>query len=408
MCAAIAARKKVRSRGIADQDFEIVILERNARPGVKIRISGGGKCNVTHQGTLDELLHKGFLRKTEQRFLRHSIYAFSNEDVLDLLRKQGVATVVRDDGKVFPLSGMADDVLKAFERMLVSSGVQVITGEKVKSVENRKNFFTVCTENSEFSAGAVVVATGGVSYSQAGTTGDGLEIARSLGHSVMKPLPALAPMYLKPAPPRSLAGVSLQGVVLKVVFKGKNISRTGDLLITHKGISGPACLSLSRETAELLGDGVDCEARLGFLPTCSSERLTKLLLNHAAENGARFIRKFLQAQASIPSAIIPFIMQQAGVNKEEKWGTLTKKARRSLEHTLQNYVLGVVKAVPLDAAEVSAGGVALKEVNPKTMESRVCRGFFLCGEVLDYAGEIGGFNLQAAFSTGWLAGSSIC
>ena len=407
MCAAIAARKKARSCGFADKDFQVTILERNRRPGVKIGISGGGKCNITHDGTVDELLEKGFFRKSEQRFLRHALYAFSNKDLLELLERQGLRTVVRYDGRVFPGSGRADDVLKVFERELKSSLIQVLTGERVKRVENLNGVFRIMTETREFSADMLVVATGGVSYPQIGTQGDGLKIACSFGHKITKPLPALAPIYLDNAPSRMLVGVSLRDVTLKVEADGNSVARTGDLLITHKGLSGPACLSLSREVAEMRVEAGESRVMIDFFPNCSAETLGKKLQEHAFAKGGQLIRRFLQQQTTIPSSFVPLIMQRSGIDQEEKWGNLTKKARRSLELVLQNFAFGLVKAIPLEAGEVSAGGVVLKEVNPKTMESKKCRNLFLCGELLDYTGEIGGFNLQAAFSTGWLAGWSV-
>ncbi len=408
ICAAIAARKKARENGIEDKNFSITVLERNRRPGVKIRISGGGKCNLTHMGTVSQLLEKGFLEKSERRFLRHALYAFSNTDLLSLLQKEGLRTAARDDGKVFPVSGVADDVLRVFEKELANSRVKVITGERVKRVENNDGAFSITAMNGTFSASRIILATGGVSYPQTGTTGDGLKIAADLGHTVKKPLPALAPLSLLPVPPRSLVGVSLRNVGLRVSGKGRRVSRIGDLLLTHKGISGPACLSISREAAEMLEDGEQGTVTVDFLPLHDSETLEKLLLEQVSVNGGRFIRRFLQAQPSIPSSVVSFIMEQAGIDQESKWGNLRKKDRHLLQYALQNFLLGIIQAIPLDAGEVSAGGVALKEVNPKTMESRLCKGLFLAGEILDYAGEIGGFNLQAAFSTGWLAGSSAC
>ena len=407
ICAAIAARKKARLRGFADRDFQVTILERNQRPGVKIGISGGGKCNITHDGAVDELLWKGFIYKPEQRFLRHALYAFSNKDLLELIERQGLRTVVRYDGRVFPGSGCADDVLKAFEKELLNSSIQVLTGESVKRAEDRDGFFAVLTETKEFSADVLIVATGGVSYPQTGTRGDGLNIARSFGHRVEKPLPALAPIYLDRVPSRMLVGVSLRNVTLKVTCDGNCVSRTGDLLVTHKGLSGPACLSLSRDVAGIQEKDGECRVMIDFFSNYSAEALEKKMQDHAFANGRQLIRRFLQQQDSIPSAFVPLIMRQSGIDQEKKWGNLNKKARRSLEHTLHNFDFGLVKTIPLEAGEVSAGGIVLKEVNPKTMESKKCRNLFLCGELLDYTGEIGGFNLQAAFSTGWLAGWSI-
>ena len=407
MCSAFAARKMARSQGIGDEQFVITILERNSSVGAKIRISGGGRCNITHAGPVKDLLQKGFQRKVEQRFLRHALHAFSNEDVRAMLATCGVETAARDDGKVFPVSRNAGDVLEAFQSMLRNARVYLVTGERVTRAERLEEGFRVASEGREHTCRFLVLATGGVSYRHTGTTGDGLDIAVSLGHSVVKPSPALAPIYLKPPPPPELVGVSLRGTGLRVQCSGTAVSRNGDVLITHKGVSGPACLSLSVDAALLLNSHGKGELTLDFFPDHSSEDVAVLLLRHAEAHGSQFIRKYLQAQQAIPSAMVPYVMLQAGIDRQEKWGSLTKKARRSLQRTLKDFSLGWLKSIPLDAGEVSAGGVALQEIHPGTMESRVCSDLFLCGELLDYTGEVGGFNLQAAFSTGWLAGSSI-
>ena len=407
MCAAVAARKMVRSQGIGDAQFVITIVERNFSVGAKIRISGGGKCNVTHAGLVKDLLDKGFQRKVEQRFLRHALHAFSNEDVRAMLATCSVKTAVRDDGKVFPVSQNAGDVLEAFQTMLRNAGVYLVTGERVMRAERLEEGFRVVSEGMEHTCRFLVLATGGISYPHTGTTGDGLNIATSLGHRVVKPSPALAPIYLRPSPPPELVGVSLRGTGLHVQCSGHAVSRNGDVLITHKGVSGPACLSLSVDAALLLKSHGKGELKVDFFPDDSSEDVATLLLRQAESQGSQFIRKYLQVQPVIPSSIVPYIMLQAGIDHQERWGSLTKKARRSLQRTLKNFSLGSLKSIPLDAGEVSAGGVALQEINPRTMESRLCSNLFLCGELLDYTGEIGGFNLQAAFSTGWLAGSSI-
>ncbi len=407
MCAAVAARKMARSQGIGDAQFVITIVERNSSVGAKIRISGGGRCNVTHAGPVKDLLDKGFKRKDEQRFLRHALHAFSNEDVRAMLATCGVVTAARDDGKVFPVSQNAGDVLGAFQTMLHNAGVHLVAGERVTRAERLEEGFRVVSEGMEHTCRFLVLATGGVAYRHTGTTGDGLDIATSLGHRVVTPSPALAPIYLRPSPPPELVGISLRGTGLNVQCSGHAVSCNGDVLITHKGVSGPACLSLSVDAALLLKSHGKGELKVDFFPDDSSEDVAALLLRQAESHGSQFIRKYLQAQPVLPLSIVSHIMLQAGIDHQEKWGSLTKKARRLLQRTLKNFSLGSLKSIPLDAGEVSAGGVALPEINSRTMESRLCSNLFLCGELLDYTGEIGGFNLQAAFSTGWLAGSSI-
>ncbi|WP_242452837.1 NAD(P)/FAD-dependent oxidoreductase [Prosthecochloris ethylica] len=406
MFAAVAARFRAREQGVTDRDFQILLIERNRRPGAKISISGGGKCNVTHDGDVRELMAKGFLRASEQRFLRHALYNFSNTDLRDLLCRCGVDTVVREDGHVFPSSGSADDIVRACLQLLNEAGVRVVTQRRVIGIVCRKSGFAVQTSSGTSVAPRLIIATGGVSYPHTGSTGDGLDFARACGHSIVPPSPALAPVFLEPAPRSELAGVSLRDVVLGVSGEGESHVFRGDLLFTHKGLSGPAVFSLSRDIADIMRRGSRPHVSIDLLPDCSVQELEAHMLRYASGGGGRYVRTFLREYRTVPAALIGRILRQAGIGTEEKWGNLGKKARRSLQEALKNYCPGRVQAVPLDAGEVSAGGVSLDEVNAKTMESRRCCRLFFCGEVLDYCGEVGGFNLQAAWSTGWLAGQS--
>ena len=415
MTAAIAARRSAKG---SSRPCSITILERNPRPGTKIRISGGGKCNVTHRGTPAELLEQGFLHRNEARFLRHALYSFSNSDLLDLLRSKGVETGERPDGKVFPVSEDAATVARAFEELLKESRVQQHNSCRVRSVERKGGLFIVTTSDAVFTADRLILATGGVSYPGTGTTGDGLVIARSMGHSIKKPSAALAPLYTIKDPPASLSGLALRRVSLVANAGGKSVERRGDLLFTHRGFSGPAALSLSRDVAELMGEQGNCALFADLFPEQSSAELEAELLLQARRNGAQMVRKFLQGcpiaplrgafgmaqQGTVPTALVAFIMRHAGLENDVTWSGLSREKRQSLLTVLKRFPLGNVRDVPLDQGEISAGGVSLGEVNPKTMCSRIVPHLFLCGELLDYAGEIGGFNLQAAFSTGWMAG----
>jgi len=418
MAAAIAAQRAAERAG---KSCSITLLEQNTCLGTKIRISGGGKCNVTHRGSPTELLAKGFLRPHEMRFLRHAMYGFSNSDLLALLRSQNVATEERSDGKVFPASGDALSVVVAFEKLLRNAGVQQFFSSKVHHVERQGDLFRITTDGLSFTADRVILATGGVSFSRTGTTGDGLVIARSLGHSIKEPSAALAPLYTIKPPPASLSGVALRSTALIASFSGiRNIVRRGDLLFTHRGFSGPAALSLSRDIAELCATLGSAVLFTDLFPEQSAAELEELFLLQARKNGAQMVRKFLQncpiapfrkafglaPHGTIPTALLPLLMHQAALENNVTWSGLVKEKRQSLIAVLKRFPLGTVREVPLDLGEVSAGGILLGEVNPKTMESRIVPKLFLCGEVLDYAGEIGGFNLQAAFSTGWMAGSN--
>jgi hypothetical protein len=415
MSAAIGARRTAELSGI---ECTITLLERNPHLGTKIRISGGGKCNVTHQGSPAELLEQGFLRTNERRFLRNALYGFSSSDLLELLHSRGVETEVRPDGKVFPLSGDASSVARGFEEMLKESSVTILFSCRVRRIEQKDELFLITTASETFTADVVILATGGVSYSQTGTTGDGLSIARKFGHSIKEPSAALAPIFTVKAPPASLSGVSLRSAGLVVSAAGKYVERRGDLLFTHRGFSGPAALSLSRDIAELCHEFGSAFLFADLFPEQSSAELDELLLRHARKHGAQMVRKFLQIcpiaplkdtlsqspHGTIPTALVPFIIRHALLEIDVTWSGLYKEKRQSLLSVLKRFPLGSVRDIPLDQGEVSAGGIVLGEVNPKTMQSRVIPKLFLCGEVLDYAGEIGGYNLQAAFSTGWIAG----
>jgi predicted Rossmann fold flavoprotein len=420
LAAAISARRAAELAGISREGCSITILERNRGIGTKIRLSGGGKCNVTHQGTPHEILEKGFLRRNEQRFLRHALFGFTNSDLLDLLLSQGVCTEARADGKVFPESGDASTVADAFEDLLHSSSVVVRPSSRVRSVEYHDKLFYIRCSGTLFTADALILATGGVSYSRTGTSGDGLAIAAAFGHSVVEPSAALSPLFTIKQPPASLAGVALRSVGLVAVGGERSVERKGDLLYTHRGFSGPVALSLSRDIAELLKESGSCQLFADFFPDHKTVDLEQLFLRQTKKNGAQMVRKFLQIcpiappegafgtapNGTIPTALVPYIMRQAGVQSEVTWSVLSKENRITLLGALKRFSLGRIREVQLDPGEVSAGGVSLSEVNPKSMQSRVAAKLFLCGELLDYAGEIGGYNLQAAFSTGWMAGAN--
>ena len=423
MFAAVSARLAARSIGIGDASLRITLLERNPKPGAKIAISGGGHCNITHDGPVDRLLEKGFLRKNEQRFVKPSIYAFTNADLLAMLARYGVPTTVREDGRVFPVSGVARDVLDAMRRMLRDALAEVVTGTRVDALEVSGERYLLRSGDRGFEADAVILAAGGSAWGSSGTTGDGVRLASSVGHSVVPVLPALAPVFFIQPPDPGLVGVTLRAVGLFVESGRKSDSRRGDLLVSHRGISGPACLSLSRSVAAMMADGGEAPRLFADLFPCHDEAaVSAFVLDRCTRQGSQFVKTFLQrcpiapesrssgeiaaapGGATIPNAFVPEIMRRARIDEGQTLSVLSRQQRRDLVSVLKRFELGRARKVPLDKAEVSAGGVSLSEIDPKTMASRLHRRLFCCGELLDYAGEVGGFNLQAAFSSGWAAG----
>jgi predicted Rossmann fold flavoprotein len=377
------------------------LFERNRRPGIKIRISGGGKCNVTHDGSVDDVL-SGFPVR-EARFLRHAFHAFSNADLCSLLRRFGVETVSRDNGRVFPASMRADDVLQALVSYVNSSGAKIIAGESVEALDIVAGRVRgVVTPNGTTPAGAVVVTTGGASYAKTGTTGDGFRWGQLAGHTIVPVRPALAPIHVAPLPPASWRGVALRDGALVATAGGQMItSWNGDLLFTHEGVSGPAVLETSRaiaaaETKEPILLTYD------FFPgedeVAVDRRLVALVAREQGRRVATLIDRFL------PEAIVEAVLSAAGVASDRRGYSLTRPERRALAHTLKTWPVGTVDRIDRDRGEVTAGGIALNEVDPRTMASKIVQGLFFAGEVLDVAGRVGGYNLQAAFSTGHVAG----
>ncbi|NTW49705.1 MAG: aminoacetone oxidase family FAD-binding enzyme, partial [Chlorobiales bacterium] len=359
--AALGARHTAREHHLSDENFKVVLLERNPRPGIKIRISGGGKCNITHDGDISDILQKGFLRKNEQRFLKHALYALTNKTVMKWLHQHGVKTLTRENGRVFPESGLATDVLSAFEDMLDESKITLLKNERALKVDQKEGLFSVQTTAQLIQAPTLILATGGVSYSKTGTTGDGLSFAQALGHTIVPVSSALAPIFFQEPPDPELVGVSLRSVRLTVKSGARIASRRGDVLISHRGLTGPACLSLSRDAADMLfkKPGPDHREKasvfIDFFPEQDTETLQEMIVSHAGQNGNQTIRKFLQtcpiappsgsiSKASqletIPTAVVPFIMAQAKLDYEQKWHNLSKASRQVLVSTLKHFWIG--------------------------------------------------------------------
>ncbi|NTV25770.1 MAG: aminoacetone oxidase family FAD-binding enzyme [Chlorobiaceae bacterium] len=424
MMAAISARQSARALGVTDDRFRILLIERNPEPGAKIAISGGGHCNLTHDGPVERLIQKGFLRKNEQRFVKPAIYAFDNRELCSLFERYGVPSTARDDGRVFPVSGIARDVVDAMRQMLRDASADLVSGTRVEALEMVSDRFALRAGDRFFDADAVVLAAGGSAWGASGTTGDGFRLAAALGHRIESVLPALAPVFFTVPPDPGIVGVTLRGVGLVVESqRGRDVS-VGDLLMSHRGISGPACLSLSRSVAGVMAEGGDAPLLFAdFFPGHEPAEVSSFVLAHISRHGSQFVRTFLQRcpmaperlepydasraphQETIPNAFVPELMARAGIGHDQTLSVLTRQQRNALVAVLKRFVLGKARKVPLDRAEVTAGGVCLAEVDPKTMRSRLHRRLFCCGELLDYAGEVGGFNLQAAFSTGWMAGA---
>lgn len=381
----------------------VLLLEKTSRLGTKILISGGGKCNITHDGPLEEVLRA--FRANEARFIRPACYRFTNRQVVEMLTRRGLEVYTRPDGRIFPVHQTAKDVVAILGGYLDEARVTVrrecpvtglrLTDGRVAGLE---------TAAGEVAAERVVLAVGGSSYPNSGTTGDGWAWAKAAGHSIVKVRAALAPMYLHLEPGRAeWSGVALRDCLLKARLD-KEIARwRGDLLFTHHGISGPVALGVSRVVAERFGEG-DIRLEADLKPDVGFEATGESAKRWCHENPRRRVSGFVEDW--VPARLVEPVLESAGIDPETVAGNLAQKARNRLVAVLKGWDLGVVRHVPLEKGEVVAGGVSLEEVDPQTMRSRRCDGLYLCGEILDIAGPVGGYNLQAAFATGYVAGET--
>ena len=379
----------------------VLLLERNGKAGIKVLISGGGKCNVTHAGPMEDV--QGSFLPREGRFLKHAFHAFTNEQLCGLLRSRGVETTARENGRVFPLSGRAGDVVRALEDLVRSAGAEVRLRSRVTAILTEAGSVRgVEVEGAPLSASQVILTTGGVSYRKTGTTGDGVAWARSLGHTIVPLRPALAPIRV--TLPRAWQGIAVRGGRLDVYAGGKKISSfAGDILCTHEGLSGPAALEVSRAAAAAREAG-PVTLRYDFFPDQDFASLDAALNAMVLANRSRRISTLLETW--LPNRMIPGLLAQARVSPETRGHVLTREERRAAVGLLKSWEIGDVAGVDIDRGEVTSGGILLDEVDPRTMRSRIVRGLSIAGEVLDIAGPVGGYNLQAAFSTGYVAGAA--
>jgi predicted Rossmann fold flavoprotein len=390
----------------ASLGHRVLLLEANGRLGVKLRISGGGKCNITHDGPPQALL--AAFTKEQGRFLRPSMHAFDNGAVLALLRREGVETYIRDNGRVFPLDrpGSADAVVAAFETLARRAGVEVRTGARVTALRGRApRLEGALLEEQTIAADTYILATGGASYPETGTRGEVLGWLKGLGAPVRPWFPALAPIPLQ-RPRPAWEGVSLRGGELRLSAgpEGRRLGAfAADIVFTKSGISGPAALELSQLAERARREGPAWLAYASALDDPAD-------LDAALQSEQRVNPRLLAASwlgRRLPERLVEPLLQEAGMGLGLMLKDLPKAGRRTLVALVTGLPLGEPQAVPLARGEVAAGGVALSAVDPHTMALRGWENLRLCGELLDVDGPVGGYNLQAAFSTGFIAGSFV-
>ncbi|RJY49850.1 NAD(P)/FAD-dependent oxidoreductase [Veillonella atypica] len=385
---------------------KVTLLEKMNYVGKKMGITGKGRCNITNACDMSD-----FIKNTpgNGKFLYGAYERFTNEDLLQLLHDAGLETKVERGGRVFPASDSALDVRNTFMKLMKHYGVDVHLEEPVKKLLIDDGVVTgVVTDKETYHADAVVIATGGKSYPATGSTGDGYILAAQVGHKITDIRPSLVPIVTEESWVKDLMGLSLRNIELSVVAKNKVQAKMfGEMMFTHFGITGPIVLSLSHTVGKLMRKknigtiGLDINLKPALSPETLDKRLQKdfdLYSKKQLINGMKDL---------LPSRLIPLIIELAGINPQKPINQISKEERQQIGYMLQHMPLTVKGLRPVEEAIVTAGGISLKEFNPKTMESKLVKGLYGAGEVLDIDAFTGGYNLQAAFSTGYVAAMHI-
>jgi hypothetical protein len=382
----------------------VILIEKNPVVGKKLLLSGKGRCNLTNSCDFDSFLTR--FSKNSQ-FLRDAFNKFFNRELMDFFEERGLPLKTERQLRVFPVTDSSASVVKVLLEELKKNRVIIQYKTTVRDllIKDGKAAGVLLDGSKVLPADRVIIATGGVSYAFTGSTGEGLRMAQKTGHGVTPLRAGLVPLVVKDRDIRSLEGLTLKNI--RLIFKNKNkeiVSEIGELLFTGFGISGPLVLTLSAQVIDLLEVSKEVLVLVDMKPALSSEQLDNRLLREFKDNATKSIKNTLKTL--LPKSMIDIVIRRAGIDPDKKANQVTSPERLKLLSLLKGFPLAVTSALPVEEAMVTRGGVSLKDINPRTMGSRVVGGLFFAGEMIDVDADTGGFNLQAAFSTGYLAGES--
>ena len=400
MFAAIAAAKN---------GHQVTLYEKNEKLGKKIFITGKGRCNITNAADMEELFDAVV---TNSKFLYSSFYGYTNQNVIDFFEDAGVPVKIERGNRVFPISDHSSDVIRALEREMKKVGVKVCLNTEVKSVEAENGKFNkvVLKDTTTQTADACIVATGGLSYRSTGSTGDGFRFAENVGHKVTQCFPSLVPMETKEPWICELQGLSLRNVEAKILDGKKELYKDfGEMLFTHFGVSGPLIISASsyvgKKFMDKNGQKKELTLEIDLKPALTEEQLDQRVLRDFEENHNR---QFKNAITKLfPTKLIPVMLELSGIDPEKKVNSIEKEERKQFVHLIKHFRMTLTGLRDYPEAIITKGGVNVKEIDPGTMESKLVKGLYFAGEVLDLDALTGGFNLQIAWSTGYAAGNAI-
>ena len=382
-------------------DTKVILLEKNEKLGKKLFITGKGRCNITNSADTSVIM-KNIM--TNPKFMYSALEAYDNTDICRDIESEGCKVKEERGGRMFPVSDHSSDVIRALSNMLDKAGVEVRLRSEVKKVEKTSSGFEVhFSSGQKENADACVIATGGVSYAATGSTGDGFEFARNFGHTVTELHPSLVPLVTSDGWCKDLQGLSLKNTGLKMYSAGKLIYEDfGEMMFTHFGITGPMILSASSYYYKRKSD--DVIIHLDLKPALTEDVLDERILREISDNHEKHFINILPAL--LPAKLIPVIARMSGIEEHKKCGDIKKEERKKLVQLLKDLEIHVTGTRGFEEAIITKGGISVKEVSPKTMMSKLESGLFFAGEALDLDALTGGFNLQIAWSTGYLAGRS--
>ena len=392
MMAAVTAARKGKN---------VLLLEKNEKLGKKLFITGKGRCNITNSAEIDELFSAVV---SNPKFLYSSFYSLTNDQVIEFFEELGVKTKVERGGRVFPESDHSSDVIRALEQELKRLGAEIRLRTEVKEIlaEGGRAKGVRLSSGEKLNADAVIIATGGISYPSTGSTGDGYRFARECGHKVTELSPALVPMEVEEWYAKELMGLSLRNIEIKITDgKKKLYEEFGEMLFTHYGVTGPVILSASSIVGKKLKEH-PLTLHIDLKPALTEEQLDKRVLR---EFEANHNRQFKNAVDSLfPAKLKPVIVELSGIPEEKKVNEVTKEERLRFVRMIKDFSMSLTAMGGYNEAIITKGGVSVKEIDPGTMESKLVNRLYFAGEVLDLDAVTGGYNLQIAWSTGYLAG----
>ena len=386
----------------ARNENEVYLYEKNEKLGKKLFITGKGRCNLTNTADMEELFAAVV---SNPKFLYSSFYSFTNEQTIAFFEKLGVKTKVERGGRVFPVSDHSSDVIRGLERELNRLGVHIVLNTEVKELlaVNGSVRGLLLASGKRTDADAVIVAAGGLSYPSTGSTGDGYRMAESCGHKITPLSPALVPMEVKEWYAKELMGLSLRNIGITITDGSKKLYQDfGEMLFTHYGVSGPVILSASSITGSRLKEK-ELTLHIDLKPALTKEQLDKRVLREFESNHNR---QFKNAVAGLfPAKLLPVMVDLSGIPEEKRVNEITKEERKKFTDLIKDFTMTLTGLRSYSEAIITRGGISVKEIDPGTMESKLIKGLFFAGEVLDLDAVTGGFNLQIAWSTGFLAGA---